>query len=59
MDDAVNTRRTSHILIYENKGWNKVYDRIHTGTLKLIHIVCVSGVFMTKYFLHNGYTFEE
>ena len=35
------------------KSWSKVYNRIRTGILILIHIVCVREVFMTASFLHN------
>ena len=54
IDDTVNVQRDIHILLYEAKAWNKVYDQIHTGTLTLIHIIRVSEVFMEKYFLHNS-----
>ena len=32
LNDAVNIRITSYILLYEIKGWNKVYNRMHTAT---------------------------
>ena len=60
MDDAVNIWITSHILLYDIKAWNKVYDLMHTVKSDVnSYIVHVSEVFTTKYFIHKICTLLE
>ena len=59
MDDAVNIWRTSHIILYEIKAWNKVYDRMHMAKFYVNSYRPCKWSFYDKVFLHNGCTFEE
>ena len=53
MRDNVNIRITSCMILYLIKYWKEIYDRMHMGTLRLIHILREREVFMMMPVLHN------
>ena len=51
--------RQLYAFVFNIKAWNKVYNRMSTEALNVMSYWPCSEFFMTKYFLHNGCTFEE